>query len=91
MGPKTWAWTILTRTSTPFFGGPFPLVFAHRGGCDLGPENTLLAFDLGLAAGADGLELDVHLSHDGVAVVHHDDDARSDDERDRSNCRPNGG
>jgi glycerophosphoryl diester phosphodiesterase len=49
-----------------------PLVFAHRGGCALGPENTLAAFDLGLAAGADGLELDVHLSSDGVPVVHHD-------------------
>ena len=50
-----------------------PLVFAHRGGCALGPENTLAAFDLGIAAGADGLELDVHLSADGVLVVHHDD------------------
>lgn len=50
-----------------------PLVFAHRGGCAIGPENTLAAFDLGMAAGADGLELDVHLSRDGVVVVHHDD------------------
>ena len=50
-----------------------PLVFAHRGGCALGPENTLAAFDVGMAAGADGLELDVHLSKDGVVVVHHDD------------------
>jgi glycerophosphoryl diester phosphodiesterase len=49
------------------------LVFAHRGGCALGPENTIAAFDLGLAAGADGLELDVHLSADGVVVVCHDD------------------
>jgi glycerophosphoryl diester phosphodiesterase len=49
-----------------------PLVFAHRGGCALGPENTLAAFDLGIAAGADGLELDVHLSADSVPVVHHD-------------------
>lgn len=32
----------------------------------------MAAFDLGLAAGADGLELDVHLSADGVVVVHHD-------------------
>ena len=30
------------------------------------------AFDRGLALGADGLELDVHLSRDGVPVVHHD-------------------
>src|SRR5207247_3139872 len=49
-----------------------PLVFAHRGGSKLGPENTIAAFDRGLAAGADGLELDVHLSRDGVVVVHHD-------------------
>ena len=47
-------------------------MFAHRGGCALGPENTLAAFDLGVRAGADGLELDVHLSSDGVPVVHHD-------------------
>jgi glycerophosphoryl diester phosphodiesterase len=38
----------------------------------MGPENTIVAFDRGLAAGADGLELDVHLSRDGVVVVHHD-------------------
>jgi glycerophosphoryl diester phosphodiesterase len=50
-----------------------PLVFAHRGGARLGPENTLVAFDRGLAAGVDGFELDVRLSRDGVAVVHHDD------------------
>ena len=48
------------------------MILAHRGGCALGPENTLAAFDLGLQAGADGLELDVHLSADGVPVVHHD-------------------
>lgn len=55
----------------PFFADR-PQVFAHRGGCDLGPENTIAAFDIGMAAGADGLELDVHLSADGVVIVHHD-------------------
>ncbi len=49
-----------------------PLVFAHRGGSKIGPENTIAAFDRGLAAGADGLELDVHLSSDGIVCVHHD-------------------
>ena len=49
-----------------------PLVFAHRGGAALRPENTLLAFDHGLSLGADGIEFDVHLSRDGVVVVHHD-------------------
>jgi glycerophosphoryl diester phosphodiesterase len=55
-----------------FFSTPGPLVFAHRGGSALAPENTIDAFDNGLALGADGLELDVHLSRDGVVVVHHD-------------------
>ena len=47
-------------------------MYAHRGGATLRPENTLLAFDHGLSLGADGLEFDVHLSRDGVVVVHHD-------------------
>jgi glycerophosphoryl diester phosphodiesterase len=56
-----------------FFRRAFrPRVFAHRGGCALGPENTVAAFERGIAAGADGLELDVHLSADGVVMVCHD-------------------
>jgi glycerophosphoryl diester phosphodiesterase len=55
----------------PFFDRQ-RLVFAHRGGSGLAPENTIVAFDNGLALGADGLELDVHLSRDGRVVVHHD-------------------
>ncbi len=55
-----------------FVDAPRPLVFAHRGGSGLAPENTLAAFDHGLSVGADGLELDVHLSRDGRPVVHHD-------------------
>ena len=56
----------------PFFDRRRPRVYAHRGGSALGPENTIAAFDIGLAAGADGLELDVRLSADGVPVVVHD-------------------
>ena len=50
-----------------------PIVYAHRGGAALRPENTIAAFDHGIALGADGLEFDVHLSSDGVVVIHHDD------------------
>jgi glycerophosphoryl diester phosphodiesterase len=57
----------------PFFRPARPRVFAHRGGCALGPENTIAAFDRGLAAGADGLEFDVRQSADGVIVVCHDE------------------
>ena len=55
-----------------FFIARRPLVFAHRGGSALAPENTIVAFDEGLSRGSDGLELDVHLSRDGRVVVHHD-------------------
>ena len=49
-----------------------PLVFAHRGGARLAPENTLAAFERGIDVGADGVECDVHLSADGEPVVIHD-------------------
>lgn len=54
------------------FRSSYPLVFGHRGGAALAPENTLAAFERGLASGADGIECDVRLSRDGVPVVIHD-------------------
>lgn len=56
----------------PVFAADRPLVFGHRGGSRLGPENTLTAFARAMAAGADGFECDVRLSADGVPVVIHD-------------------
>lgn len=49
-----------------------PLVFGHRGGSKLAPENTTAAFDRAVAEGVDGLELDVRLARDGEVVVCHD-------------------
>ena len=49
-----------------------PLIIAHRGASGLAPENTMAAFRLALAMGADGFELDVQLSADGQPVVIHD-------------------
>lgn len=48
------------------------MLFAHRGGSGIAPENTVHAFDAAIALGVDGLELDVRFSRDGVVVVHHD-------------------
>jgi glycerophosphoryl diester phosphodiesterase len=48
------------------------LVFAHRGGGGLFPENTLLAFEDSAKLGVDFLELDVHSTNDGTLVVMHD-------------------
>lgn len=50
-----------------------PLQIAHRGGAGLWPENTMEAFERAIAMGADGIELDVHLSRDGQLIVHHDE------------------
>ena len=47
-------------------------ILAHRGASRVAPENTLAAFVEAANLGADGVELDVHHSADGVPVVHHD-------------------
>lgn len=49
-----------------------PLIIAHRGASRDAPENTITAFALAVEQGADGIELDVQLSADGVPVVIHD-------------------
>lgn len=49
-----------------------PVAFAHRGARAHAPENTLEAFELALKLGATGLESDVWLTADGVAVLDHD-------------------
>jgi len=49
-----------------------PLVIGHRGASADAPENTIAAFELALEQGADGLELDLHLSRDEQLVVLHD-------------------
>ncbi|MGD7732648.1 glycerophosphodiester phosphodiesterase [Propionibacteriaceae bacterium G57] len=48
-------------------------IWAHRGSSSEAPENTLEAFALAIEHGADGIELDVQLSSDGVVVVCHDE------------------
>ncbi len=50
-----------------------PLIIGHRGASADAPENTLAAFQMAIAAGADGVEFDVQLAKDGVPVVIHDD------------------
>src|SRR5438034_7470028 len=49
-----------------------PLRIAHRGASARAPENTLAAFTEAVRLGANAIELDVHLTADGVPVVIHD-------------------
>lgn len=48
------------------------LLYAHRGANRRAPENTLTAFRLAIAEGADGVELDVRTCKSGEVVVAHD-------------------
>lgn len=61
-------------TPQSFFTPSIPRIFAHRGLAQHAPENTLLAFLNALSAGVGYLETDLHVSHDGVAVISHDPD-----------------
>ena len=47
---------------------------AHRGLSGLYPENTMIAFRKAIEADCDGIEMDVHLTRDGVPVVIHDEE-----------------
>ena len=49
-----------------------PIIIAHRGASNLAPENTLAAFRLAKALGADGIEFDVQLTKDDQLIVAHD-------------------
>jgi glycerophosphoryl diester phosphodiesterase len=49
--------------------GGRPLVIAHRGAAAEAPENTIAAFELALAQGAELIGLDVRLTRDGHPVV----------------------
>jgi glycerophosphoryl diester phosphodiesterase len=49
-----------------------PIAFGHRGARAHAAENTIDAFRLALRLGATGLESDVWLTSDGVAVLDHD-------------------
>ncbi|MBY6035589.1 glycerophosphodiester phosphodiesterase [Fictibacillus nanhaiensis] len=48
-------------------------IFAHRGSSKDCPENTMAAFKKAYQDGADGIELDVQLSKDGIPVIIHDE------------------
>jgi glycerophosphoryl diester phosphodiesterase len=53
--------------------GPGPLVYAHRGDRSRAADNTIEAYMLAVDAGADGIELDVRRTSDGVLIVSHDE------------------
>lgn len=47
-------------------------IIAHRGANKIAPQNTLEAFKISMKYNADGYETDVHLTKDGIPVIHHD-------------------
>ncbi|HEY3115599.1 MAG TPA: glycerophosphodiester phosphodiesterase family protein [Chloroflexota bacterium] len=53
-------------------GAPQPLVFAHRGFGDHGPDNSLLAVEHAFDVDMDGVDVDGQLTKDGELVIFHD-------------------
>ncbi|KAI4140197.1 MAG: hypothetical protein LQ340_007911 [Diploschistes diacapsis] len=53
-------------------GSALPQIIAHRGFRAQYPENTMLSFRSAVAAGAEAIETDMHLTKDNVAVLSHD-------------------
>ena len=51
-------------------------ITAHRGASKKAPENSLSAFEIAIADGADVVELDVRQTKDGVVVVMHDENIK---------------
>jgi len=51
----------------------YPLVIAHQGGDELWPGNTMHAFEKSAELGVDVLEMDLHITKDGVLVLMHDE------------------
>ncbi len=48
-------------------------IIGHRGGASIGPENTLACYKKGIEAGADMIEIDIHLTKDNKIVICHDE------------------
>jgi glycerophosphoryl diester phosphodiesterase len=53
-------------------GNVEPLIIGHRGAAGQEPENTLRAVQAAIDAGADGVEIDVHLTLDRIPIIIHD-------------------
>lgn len=73
-GPQVASGSMALRPAAhPFLRHDGPLAFAHRGGTESAPENSLAAFAAAVEVGFDYLETDLHLTADGVIVAIHDE------------------
>jgi glycerophosphoryl diester phosphodiesterase len=63
----------MTTLLHPYLDHPGVLAFAHRGGAEEHPENTMRAFGAAIDMGYRYIESDIHITSDGVLLAFHDD------------------
>jgi glycerophosphoryl diester phosphodiesterase len=63
----------MTNFLHPYLDHSGVLAFAHRGGAEEHPENTMSAFAFAVGLGFRYIETDVHTTSDGVLLAFHDD------------------
>lgn len=61
------------KPTHPFAANGRPVILGHRGAAGHLPENTMRSFQQAADWGVDGVELDVHMTADGIVVVCHDE------------------
>ena len=68
---------VTSRPSTnhPYYAADlnYPLVIAHQGGDGVWPGETMFAYQNAVKLGVDVLEMDIHITEDGVLVLMHDE------------------
>lgn len=62
-------------TDHPYYAADlnYPLVIAHQGGDGVWPGETMFAYQNAVKLGVDVLEMDIHITEDGVLVLMHDE------------------
>lgn len=73
VGAALRAATIKPVPLKPYLADNHPVILAHQGASAYAPSDTIESFKLSMQQGADILEVDLHMTKDGILVLAHDE------------------